>query len=162
MRGFTLIETMVYLALYAILIGGAITAAFGMFESAERNQMKAMVELEGIYLIGKIDWALTGATTVDVSPTGTLYVNRSGISASDNPLIFDVAGGMLRLTRGAGIVQSLNNTNVSVGSLTFVHATSSGDGTNPESIKASFSLNARTPNGLLYSQNFETVKYLRK
>ena len=69
-RGFTLIETLVYLALYTIIIGGTLAAAYGMVESAARNETMAMVEEEGNFLIGKIDWILADTVSVQ-SPEAT-------------------------------------------------------------------------------------------
>ena len=58
MKGFTLIETIVYLALFSILMGGAIVAAFNIFESAGRQQTHTMLQEEGNFLIAKINEAV--------------------------------------------------------------------------------------------------------
>lgn len=99
-RGFTLIEVLVYLALYSIIIGGAVVAAYGMFESSGHNQTKAMVEEEGGYLLSKIEWAL---------------------SSGDNSLVFDVAEGNMRLARGTAVPEILNNSNISVSNFYFTN-----------------------------------------
>ena len=162
--GFTLVETMIYLGLFGILIGGAIISVFTMFESQARNQNHAMISQEGNYIVGKIDWALTGATSVDVSPSNQLLINRNGIPSGDNPLIFQVTSGNIYLYRNAysATVMPLNNTNITVTNLVLVHTIGSGSGITPESIKATFTLNTKTANGLPYSQDFSIFKYLRK
>ncbi|MEJ0001782.1 MAG: hypothetical protein WDN09_01165 [bacterium] len=65
--------------------------------------------------------------------------------------------------------QNLNNSNVTItcnppagGSGCFTYNTGTGDGINPESVTADFTLNTRTSEGLSYSQEFSTIKYLRK
>src|SRR5438105_3614795 len=62
--GFTLIETLVYLALFALMIGGIVAASFLLFESSDRNSEKARLQEEKNFIVGKIDWALSGAKTV--------------------------------------------------------------------------------------------------
>lgn len=160
--GFTLIETLVYIGLFSMIIGGAIISAYNIFESTNRNQTKAMVAEEGIYLIGKINWALTGATSVNVPFSNQLSVTKFGIPSTDNPLVFDDSLGEMRLKRGANAPQVLNNANVMVNNLIFVHTVSSGDGITLESISASFTIDAKTPEGLQFSEDFHTVKYIRK
>lgn len=161
--GFSMIETVVYLGLFGIIIGGVMVSIYSLFEGTMRNQTKAMVQEEGTYILGKIDWALTGANSVSVSPTGLqLYINRNGINPLDNPLTFDASGGRMTLSRGTSTPITLNNSNIQVMSTVFSHAVESGDGIVPENIKVSFTLSALTPNGQSYSQNFSAVKYLRK
>lgn len=160
--GFTLIEMIVYIGLFSMIIGGAIVSAYNIFESTNRNQTKAMVAEEGIFLIGKINWALTGATAVSIPSSNKLSVTKSGISPSDNPLVFDSSGGEMRLNRGANSPQVLNNTNITISNLVFTHTVSSGDGIAIESVSASFTINVKTPEGLQFSEDFHTIKYIRK
>jgi type II secretory pathway pseudopilin PulG len=160
--GITLIETVVYIALFAIIIGGAITAAYSMIESQGRNQTQGMVEEEGNFILEKIDWALTGATAVSVSASSQFLINRDGISDADNPLIFYNVGGNMYMERGVATSTQLNNSNVTITNTVFTNATSSYDGIVPESAGVTFTANVHTPNGLLYSETFSTVKYLRK
>jgi Tfp pilus assembly protein PilW len=162
-RGFTLIETMIYLGLYGLVIGGVVVAAYAIFESNSRNQSKAMIEEEGTFLLGKIDWALTGASAVSVSPSKQqLSINRDGLIATDEPLSFNSFGGSLTLSRGNNPAQVLNNSNITVTNIIFTDATSSGDGITPESITSSFTLTIRTATGQQFSQVFSDTKYLQK
>ncbi len=164
--GFSLIETVIYLALFGIVIGGVVVSVYAMFESSSRNQTKAMVQEEGTFLLGKLDWALTGASAVSAPTSVQLSINRNGIPSTDNPLTFDASGGRITLARGTSAAQVLNNTNITIASSginpIFTHTLASGDGIVPESIKILFTLTALTPNGQQYSQDFSTVKYLRK
>lgn len=160
--GFTLIEMLVYIGLFSMIIGGAIVSAYNIFESTNRNQTKAMVAEEGLFLIGKINWALTGATAIDLISSNKISITKSGITVSDNPLIFDNSSGEMRLKRGADSPQVLNNTNIAVNDLVFIRSVSSGNGITIESISASFTINTKTPEGLELSENFHTIKYIRK
>ena len=155
--GFTLIETLVYLGLFAIIMVGIVATAYGVFESNGRSQTKTMVQNEGDFMLAKINWALTGATAISVvnSPL-SLTITRASNPTS---VVFDQSGNYLEINRnGAGGV-NLNNSNVQIQNLSFINA---GHGTPTESVAVSFNLLANTPNGTQYSQNFQTTKYLRK
>ena len=52
--GFTLIETVVYLGLFAILFSGGIAADYNVLETSGKNQSKAMIQEEGDFLIAKM------------------------------------------------------------------------------------------------------------
>jgi prepilin-type N-terminal cleavage/methylation domain-containing protein len=53
-RGFTLIETIIYLALFSIVIGGALAATTVLFEGAGRNTTEARLQEEGTFMLEKI------------------------------------------------------------------------------------------------------------
>src|ERR1051326_3407389 len=87
--GFTLIETLIYLALFGIMMGGITVVTYGLIESAGKNQTKILVQEEAGFLLGKLNWALTGASGMTVSPS-SLTVNKFGFAS--NPLVFNVSG----------------------------------------------------------------------
>ncbi len=68
--GFTLIETMIYIALFALIMTGTIVSIYGILGSSARNQLKAMVQEEGSFLVGKVDWSLNGASSIEVRDNG--------------------------------------------------------------------------------------------
>ncbi len=173
--GFTLIEVLVYLSLFAIILGGAIIAAYSVFESSGRNQTSAMVQEEGDFLIGKVSWALSGAEAVNLpavnSAGSILSVNKvTGVNSftgqtTVTPIVVDMDPVVLtdiRITEGANPPQTLNNTNVQVSGLQFDHESASGDGLQPESVAASFTVSARTPNGAIISRDFSKTTYIRR
>lgn len=161
--GFTLIEAVIYLALFSIVVGGALVSSFSIIESIGRNHMKAVLQEEGNFLIGKINWALSGASAVDVPPAGSIG-NTLSVTKWDptveNPIIIALSGADVTLSRGAGAPHTLNNNNVQVSSLTFTHTYPGG--TNPESVVAKLTLSARTPNGMTISQAFSSTNFLRR
>jgi len=165
--GFTLIEVLIYLALFAVIIGGAFSAAYGIVESSGRNQTKAMLQEEGDFLIAKINWALSGARAVSSPAVGgggsALSVAKWDTSIGD-PVVVSLAGGNLNISRGGNAAQRLNNSNLEVSCPhpCFTHISASGAGTNPESLETSFSISSRTPNGAAVRQDFFTTTYLRK
>lgn len=144
--GFTLIEAVIYLALFTILIGGILTVAFNVFESANRDQTKIMVQEEGNFLVAKINKALSEARSFNVTGGNLLIEKWDGSTVS-----FELLGSDLNSSDG-GV---LNNSNVQISGLVFTH------GNSPEYIRAEFTVSATTPNGMAVTENFFTQKYLR-
>jgi prepilin-type N-terminal cleavage/methylation domain-containing protein len=162
-RGFTLIETMVYLALYAIIVTGALAAAYSIFESSARNQAQAMVQEEGSYLIGKVDWTVTNVTSIQSPAAGPLGGTILTVTKFDGSTVsIQQSGNDLQISENGNPFQKLNNTNIGVSGVTFIHTSPSADGINPQSIYASITVNATTSDGHVYSRDFSTIKYLRK
>lgn len=168
--GFTLIETMVYLSLFSLMMGGVVVSAYNIFESTGRSQTRAMIQEEGDFIIGKIDWSLSG---IQVVSAPTLPALGAGCTQSDTlsvtkwdgsvgTIIINLSGGNILLARLGNLANStpLNNSNVTVSGLLFRHCGAGGN--NPESVEASFTLTARTPNGMTISRNFFTSDFIRK
>jgi type II secretory pathway pseudopilin PulG len=156
MRAFTLVETLVYIALFGILIGGFVVSAYGLFESSNRNLTKAMLQQEKDFVIGKINWALSGAQTVTVpavgASSGTLTLTKYG---DPTQITITTSGGAL--TVGGS---PTTNTNVTVNKLVFIHTHAGG--TNPESVEAGFTISVLTQDGKTVLQTASTTRYIRK
>jgi len=159
-RGTTLIETLVYIGLFTIIIGGGMVATYQIIESIGKNQNKTIVESEGNFLLRKIDWALTGVSTISspvASSTGpNLTVDK--INFPSSPLVhleFKFLNNNLKLSRDGGAANKLNGAQAILSDMVFEHLAAVG--TRPEAVKASFTLSY-----IGFSQNFSTTKYLRK
>lgn len=166
-RGFTIIEMLVYISIFAIIMSGALVSVYALASSSARNQTKAMVQEEGSFLIGKIDWALSGARAINAPAANasgdTLTVTR--FDALTSPVVITISGGAMTITVGTGATHILNNSNVSItcpAAGCFSHTSASADGINPESATSSLTISAKTSQGSPFSQFFSTVKYLRK
>jgi prepilin-type N-terminal cleavage/methylation domain-containing protein len=166
-RGFTLIEVIIYLALFSMLIGGIIVVAYTIFESAGRDQARELLQQEGNFLTGKIEWALSGANAINNPPVDTpldiLQVTKYGglviaINTSEDCSGSTVTGNIF-LQNGTNCTQ-LNSSGVQMSNLSFSH--NFGGGAVPENVTAKFTLTTRTQNGIFISQDFYTTKYLRK
>jgi type II secretory pathway component PulJ len=156
--GFTLIETLVYLALYSIIALGMLSAVYSLIESSFRNETVAMVEEEGDYLTAKIDATLSDATSIQ-SPTASGDTLSVVESDGSNVTVKSNASGIL-LQEGSAPFQTLNNSNVSIVGLTFVHSIDEENGGNIQSVLASFTLFSTTSDGHALSREFSTTKYL--
>ncbi len=162
-RGFTLVETLVYLSLYAIIMSGVLVAVYSIFESSARNQAQAMVQEEGSYLIGKIDWAISNVSSIQVPASGLPGGTQLSVTKYDGTAIsIQQNGNNLEISENGAAYQTLNNTNTGVSGVNFLRTLATADGINPESIKAVITVTSTTTDGHSFSRNFSTVKYLRK
>lgn len=157
--GFTLIETIVYLALFTLMIGGLVASSYMLFETSDRNQTKAMMQEEANFLVGKINWIMSGMRTASIT-SGTL------IATKYDGTIFKVcqSGSVMKFASSTptcvarGVV--LNNSNTTIRNLVFIHTYAGG--TNPESVEAGFTITATTSTGSTISQTVSTTRYIRK
>ena len=157
-KGFTLIETIVYLALFTLIIGGLFVAAYALIESVGRNQTKAIVQEEKGFLVGKIHNVLNAARSASVS--GPILV----VYEYGSPVQVCVSGMDLRILRNSGdclISGSILNTEyVAITDAVFLHAYAGG--LNPERLEVGFTISAKTPNGMSISEHASTTGYIRK
>jgi len=161
--GFTMIEILIYLALFGIMLGGAVLAAYSLLESSGRNQARAVLQEEGDFLVNKINWALSNISSVQTPTSSSLCITELDSTIGTITIDLPAAGSDMRLTRsatcGTGTPNNLNNANVKVSGLSFVHQ---GSGTNPEQVNTNFTLSANTPTGQAVTETFQNTKFLRK
>lgn len=163
-RGFTLIEAIIYLALFSILMGGATVAAYYLFDSATKIGTRTLLQEESDFVVGKIEWVLSGTKAVTAPAEGTtgssLTVSKWD-TALGNPVVVARSGSQVTLTLGSNASSILNNTNTTVERLTFTHVKGSGDGLVPEAVETVITLTAYTPTGASVSRTATSTVYLR-
>ena len=109
-EGFTLIETVVYIALLAILIGGGMIGVFNILEGSGRTRQAMYREQEAYFITRKIDAVLSEATNVDTSVLGVLQTDSVRI---------ELDGEQIFLERDGGSAVPLNDTLVQATALNF-------------------------------------------
>ncbi len=151
--GFTLIETLIYALLVAFITSGVLVSIYQIIQGSSTLNSRIVAEEETNFIFRKIAWALAGAYDINSPGTGdigtTLSVDKENFS--DNPIVFDLDSGNLRIKRGDEGAVILNNEQVTINNATFEHLASSGD--KPEGIKV---------NIFVDNQAYETTIYLRK
>jgi|SRR3989344_3567692 len=150
-KGFTLIESIIYLALFTIIIGGGLVATYQIIQGAEGAVNHVTLQGEANFLFRKIDWALTGATFITAPYTFQLDVTKGG------SLTFTQADGNITLDRGSGPV-ILNSSSIVVNFLNFQVVEESGK---PKKVIVDFTLST-FQSGKVASQAFTMTKYLRQ
>ena len=153
--GFTLIETIIYIALFSLIMSGAVVGMYTLFESTAHNNSEAQLEEEGNYLSQKIDWYLSQVKTIQSPPTsgGVLSI----IQNDGSTVTIDTRSGNLRIQINSDDPVVLNNSNVSVRNLAFVRD-STIDGV--ESISVSFVLTTTTSHGQTLSKIVTATQYI--
>jgi len=151
-KGFTLIEALIYIALFSIIIGAALIITYQIIEGNQRVSANIVIQEESNFLMRKIDWALSGAPVINTPTVGAsepvLNVTKEG-----TVLEFDEATGIMRLQTNGGTRIELNSSNVTIENLTFTHLDPDGAGGKPAELNISFDI---------AGQNFNATKNLRK
>lgn len=121
--GFTLIETIIYIALFGLIMSGSLLAAYGLIGSASQGSDTTTVVDEGSFVTRKIAWALSGMSAVPaIGGSGcnqTLSVTKFG--HVDNPIEFrrNSSGNIEMRQGGAGSYTPLTTLNVEATCLKF-------------------------------------------
>ncbi len=101
-------ETLIYIALFGILMSGAVVTTYELLEGGDRNQSSFSIQEEGTFLNRKINWALTGASAVTVTGVNTLTITRPDLGLQ-SPLVIVGNGTTITITRGASVAVQLNS-----------------------------------------------------
>ncbi|MDQ3075643.1 MAG: type II secretion system GspH family protein [bacterium] len=145
-RGLTLIEMIIYLGLFSILIGGVVVAVYQIVQNSGKISNKMVVEEEMNFVLKKVDWALTGATSVTTPLSGTsdtLRVNK--LNFFDNPIVIKENSTNQSVEYCTGLCTAtyrLTSVNVHVEDLTFQYLPSVGGA--PAGIKVTLTIDGVT------------------
>lgn len=164
--GFTLIEVLVYLSLFGIIFGGAVTSALTITQLNERNYTNLMIQEEGHFLLKKISWVLSNTTEINL-PEIDSSGNSLSVVVNDNliqlPLIFKTSlapNANFEIVTNGGLPSALNNSNTKVTDLFFSRSIILVGDLTIEVVTVSFAINARTSSGQLLSKNFSSKNYV--
>ena len=157
--GFTLIETLLYLGLLGIFMGGVLVAAFAIIETSGRNQTQITMQEEVGFMLGKLHWLLADAQNITVTgQPPEVEGNRYG--GTSNPFVISAQAGHLRLQEGAGLALDLNSDDVRVVSADFQDIPKVG--TRPEGVTATVMVQSKTSSGAVIEQKYQVTEYLQK
>ncbi len=112
-------ETIIYIALFGLLMTGTVIAAYNLLDSGARNEKAVSVQEEGTFLNRKINWALLGATAMATPDESTLSITRPDLGAN-NPVVIHENGADITMTRGTGPTTTLNSGAYPVTNMTFL------------------------------------------
>ncbi len=138
MKGFTLIETLIYSAILVIVLGGIFITFYSIMTTSDSLRYQIELIENAKFLEQKFKWALTGAEGINMPIIGSvsssiLSINKPGIA---NPLIFDLNEGIVRITSGSESPVPLTNNFVVVSSISFESFSFSSDTQNTIRIRA--------------------------
>jgi prepilin-type N-terminal cleavage/methylation domain-containing protein len=157
MRGFTLLESLIYIALLGVIMSGAFAGIELITESTGRSQAQALLEIEGNFLMKKIAYAIQHSQKI--------LVPEQVASSNQLSLVTDLgAADTLYLQNSALIYDEhadplpLSNNEVMLTQLLFRRTVSMpGD---PESIQTTFRISTKSSNGQVFYEDFSSTSYL--
>lgn len=163
-NGFTLIELLLYVAIVSVLVFTIAALFMLIFQTRVKNQTVASVEAEGDLAIGVITQTIRNASTVTVPAVGSSGASLT-LTVSDgtkSPTVFDLSGGRIRITEGAGTAVNLTSSRVNVTLLNFQNLSRSST---PNTVRVTFTadyINSSGRNEYSFTQNFYGSGSLRR
>ncbi len=132
MKGFTLIEILIYSALVALMMSFAVMTTYSLMDNAARTQQKNALLENQEFVLAKLQWVLSGVTAInnpaaDGTPGAILSVDK--VNSLQNPFVLDLQSGALRLSRAGGQPIALTNSSITVSNLSFTNIVSGTNST---------------------------------
>jgi len=162
-QGFTLIELMLYVAIASVVLL-MVTSFFQMTLAAKiKNRTILEVEQQGMQIMQIITQTIINSEAI-ISPTpgnSSTGLTLDVVSAVDDPTIFDLSSGTIRITQGVGVPVNLSSSLVNVDSLIFQNLSKTDT---PGILRVEFTLsyiNNTGRNEFNWSKNFYSSISLR-
>ena len=148
-KGFTLIEMVIYIALFSIIMGGLISTVYLLTQSMENTSKKTAVQEEMNFVLKKLDWALAGATKINSPLSGTsTSLSLQKTNYVSNPIVIKLNASVptkkfIEIQTGSNNpFYPLTTQNVKVENLIFEYI--AGTGTGPAGIKATIIIEGKS------------------
>ena len=161
--GFTLIELLLYVVIAAMLLLSVSFFMQTLLEARVKNQTVSEVDQQGIQIAQLITQTIRNAVIINTPVAGasatSLSVNTP--TSGNNPTVFDLSGGVIRSTEGAGSPIPITNSRVIASSLSITNLSRAGT---PGTIRVLFTLTATDGNGRAetqFAKNFMFTASLR-
>jgi len=145
-RGFTLVELLLYVGISAfILLVVSVFLSF-LLQSRIKNQTIAEVEQQGFQAMQIMTQTIRNAGTINFPSRGASSTSLSVNTyvASNNPTVFDLSTGAIRVTEGTGSPIALINSRVTASAPTFQNLTRTST---PGVVRIQFTLTYWNPAG---------------
>jgi prepilin-type N-terminal cleavage/methylation domain-containing protein len=147
-KGFTLIETLIYIALFSLLMGSAFIATYQLIDGSGKISAKNTIQNEGNFVVRKLSWALTGVDPSTVSPSSGNSSTLSVTKYDGNKIDVRLSGGKIEMRESdaGNTYLPITTDNISVSNLDFKYE----------------SLDGITVTTTIDGINFTITKYFRK
>lgn len=145
-HGFTLIELLLSIGVSSIMLLIISVFLSSLIESRIKNQTIAEVEQQGIQVMEAITQIARNAENINTPGQGASAPSLSldVIIAGNDPTMFDLASGIIRITEGAGAPIALTNARVAASALIFQNLSFAGT---PGTVRIQFTLTHSNPAG---------------
>jgi type II secretory pathway pseudopilin PulG len=148
LRAFTLVETVVYIALLGLILTGAVVTAYQLVASSGSLNAKNTAGEEGTFVLRKLAWALSGAQIVSL-PAG--WGSSLSVTRYDGTVDMQLSGTAIVMRENNAPFATTTTPNVKVTSLSFHYIPAAGGA--PAGLEASTTINGSV---------FYTKRYIRK
>lgn len=127
-RGFTLVELLLYVLISAMIIFSVAGFLFLTLTTKEKSKTILEVENQGDQIMQIVTQVIRNSEGINSPAQGVSASSASldVVNAADDPTVFDVSGGIFRITEGVGSAVGLNNSNVTVSGLSFYNLSRTG------------------------------------
>lgn len=144
--GFTIIELLLYVAISSVILLVISLFLQTLLESRIKNQTIAEVEQQGLQVMQMITQTARNAEAITSPAQGAsaATLTLDVITVANDPTIFDLASGVIRITEGTGSAVSLTNSRITASSLTFQNLSLTST---PGTIRIQFTLTHVNPEG---------------
>jgi len=145
-KSFTLIELLLYVSIIWTVILSMAGFLFLLMQSRVKNQTIAEIEQQGIQVVQIITQVGRNAEAINSPSQGTSASSLSFdvVAAANDPTVFDLSTGTIRITEGTGSPVSLTNSRITASDLTFQNLSHPST---PGTIRIQFTLTYNNPSG---------------
>lgn len=162
-KGFSLLETIIYIAIFSMIITTIVSFGTNMTTSRLNNQNILEVNDQGRNVMKTITQTLRNGSQINSPTTSNTSSSLSLVTSlpATSPTVFSESGGVLYVTEGTGSQIALTNNKVIVSNLLFSNFSRPNT---PNIIKISFTITNANPSGMsgTYSFTFNGSAQLRK
>lgn len=148
MKGFTLIETILYIALFSLLIFGLIDTSYKVLSNLDGYDQTIEGLEDGNFIIGKLDWLLSGAQAI-YEPAFNSTSTALRLKNNGHMYMFESSNEEVMYQKDSMDPAPLNNLSIRVTRFVVEHGLSNNE---PAWLKVSFAID---------SVPFSIVKYTR-
>ncbi len=126
MKGFTLVEMVLYVSLCSIFLLTLSTLLTFLLETRVRSQAIAEVNQQGSQIMNMMTQTIRNGRSIQVPSIGTSSSTLSITTAVPlrNPTIFDVSNGVMRIKEGSSTGIPLTNSRIKVTAINFQNVSS--------------------------------------
>ncbi|KKQ35858.1 MAG: hypothetical protein US52_C0014G0003 [candidate division WS6 bacterium GW2011_GWA2_37_6] len=143
-KAYTLIEVILYFALFTSILGVVLGFMTVIQQNKSRNFAVSSVDRQASQVIETMNYTIRNADSVNIPTQGaqssTLSINVD--SAPLSPSVFDLNSGKIRLQEGANPVKELTSSDVTVTNLNFYNLST---GATNEVIRVEFTITYNNP-----------------
>ena len=126
MKGFTLVEMVLYVSLCSIFLLTLSTLLTFLLETRVRSQAIAEVNQQGSQIMNMMTQTIRNGRSIQVPSIGTSSSTLSITTAVPlrNPTIFDVSNSVMRIKEGSSTAIPLTNSRIKVTTISFQNVSS--------------------------------------